>query len=142
MWRKCMLSLLAFAVISACSVSAEEELSIEGARELPALTADGHVVWLRIDYSFIYRVKGSAPKTEIERDVVDLMATNAQGIINSRIATSVVPGVSEFTLDEIQAMVNGDPSANALLLHVRRTLEESLAEGVLQQISMRLIDPG
>jgi hypothetical protein len=142
MLRKSMwLSLLGFAVVSACSVSAEEELSIEGARELPALTADGHVAWLRIEYSFLYRVEGPAPKTEIERDIVDLMRINAEGIINSRIATSVVPAVSELSLDEIKAMENGDPSANALLLHVRRTLEEALAEGVLQDISMKLIDP-
>jgi hypothetical protein len=141
MRRRIILCLLALAAFHACSVSAKEN-AFQGGREIPAQTADGHLVVVRVDYSFIYNMNSRNPQTEEERDIVDLLTTNANGIIRSRVLSYVLPAVSEFTLEELQAMVSGHRSENAMLLKLRRLLQqdESLARITIQNIDMSLVD--
>jgi hypothetical protein len=139
MKKRKWLYLLLFMTLCSCTTEAEV---YEGGRVVPCDTADGYSIYIRVDYSFRYHMGDSKRDSKVQRDIVELLAINASGIIGSKTVVNVLPNAEKYTLEEIESMVHGDPSENQMLLELRKVLkeEESLEEVEIVSMTMSLVD--
>jgi len=105
-----MLFLFALQAVS-CTV-AEPADEYTGGTFVPAVTADGKYPDLTVRYSFTFELENeSAPQSQSQRDTLELMKANADGIIGSRIHAYLLKHVAEMTLADLSSIIDKEPSS-------------------------------
>ena len=88
---------------------------VEGGAFVPAVTSDYRFPNITVTYSFRFDTSQLEIKDRIQRLLVELRKTNADGMIAERIGIYLLQRVTEMSYSEFIAIVSDNPDNNTLI---------------------------
>ena len=88
---------------------------VEGGAFVPAVTSDYRFPNITVTYSFRFDTSQLEIKDRIQRLLVELRKTNADGMIAERIGIYLLQRVTEMSYTEFIAIVSDNPDNNTLI---------------------------
>ena len=105
----------AVVLVLSVTLSVEAQDIVEGGTFVPAVTSDYRQPRITVTYSFRLDTSQFEIKDRIQRLLVELSKTNADGMIAERIGIYLLQRVTEMSYAEFIAIVSDNPDNNALI---------------------------
>ena len=105
----------AVVLVLSVTLSVEAQDIVEGGTFVPAVTSDYRQPRITVTYSFRFDTSQLEIKDRIQKLLVELRKTNADGMIAERIGIYLLQRVTEMSYAEFIAIVSDNPDNNALI---------------------------
>ena len=105
----------AVVLVLSVTLSVEAQDIVEGGTFVPAVTSDYRQPRITVTYSFRFDTSQLEIKDRIQKLLVELRKTNADGMIAERIGIYLLQRVTEMSYAEFIALVSDNPDNNALI---------------------------